>query len=55
MQALTANGVLGDPCQASAGRGAAYLAAEVEGFREDLAALADDDGVHVAAAGERGR
>jgi len=52
VQAATANGVLGDPCQASAGRGAAYLAAEVASFCGDVAGLAEDDGIYAAGAGE---
>lgn len=52
VQAATASGVLGDPCEASAGRGAAYLAAEVASFCGDVAGLAEDDGIYAADAGE---
>ncbi|MFO1154205.1 MAG: mycofactocin biosynthesis peptidyl-dipeptidase MftE [Rhodospirillales bacterium] len=40
LRGVTAGGILGDPCGAHPSRGAAYLAAQVDGF---LRALADDD------------
>lgn len=55
VRGVSPSGTLGDPRKASAGRGAAYLAAQVASLERELAALAgqEEQAVATAAGGQR--